>query len=114
MVEGGLKCSKGRVPGIGISAPWDGNESVNAGIGPLARSVSSLELWMKAQLNCNPWDKDPSCIPMPWNAQDAARTTKKLTIGVIWDDGVVEPTPPVTVCNLEMVVTVYLTSISAL
>jgi amidase len=85
---------------MGIMAPWDGNESGNAGLGPLARAVSSLELWMKAQLQCEPWDFDPSCHPMPWNAKEAERTTEKLVIGIIRDDGVVEPTPPVTVSNI--------------
>ncbi|KAJ3547071.1 hypothetical protein NM208_g1692 [Fusarium decemcellulare] len=92
----GLKCSKGRMPTMGVTTPSDGNESVNAGLGPMARSVSSLELWLRAQLECKPWNQDPSCIPMPWNETEATRTTKKLTIGVLWDDGVVLPTPPVT------------------
>lgn len=45
-----LKCSKGRMPMMGIQSPGDGNESVNAGLGPMAKSFDGLELWLKAQL----------------------------------------------------------------
>lgn len=103
VLKGGLKCSKGRIPAMGIMAPDDGNESVNMGLGPMARTVSSLELWLKAQLHNQPWDSDPSCIPMPWNLKEAERTTKRLVIGVLWDDGVVFPTPPVTVSSLTLI-----------
>jgi amidase len=63
----------------------------------MARSVSSLELWLKAQLQNRPWDFDQSAIFMPWKQEQAFRTTAKLRIGVLWDDGVVKPTPPITV-----------------
>lgn len=52
---------------------------------------------MKAQLAIRPWDFDLSCIPMAWNEEEAKRPLKKLIIGVLWDDGVIRPTPPVTV-----------------
>lgn len=94
---GGLKCSKGRIPGTGIQAPRDGNESTNAGLGPMARSVSSMELWLQAQLDARPWEYDHGCIPMPWQGKDAERVTTPQRIGVLWDDGVIRPTPPVTV-----------------
>lgn len=98
----GLKCSKGRLPTMGMMGPKDGNESVNGGLGPMARSVSSMELWLKAQLANEPWEFDPTCIPMPWNEQEAKQNVNKLRVGVIWDDGVVRPTPPVTVCLSEL------------
>lgn len=82
---------------MGVSGPSDGNESVNMGIGPMARTVPSLELWMRAQLDNTPWEFDPTCIPMPWKGEEAKRFSGKLNIGVLWDDGVVRPTPPVLV-----------------
>lgn len=82
---------------MGIMSPRDGNESTNAGLGPMARTVQSMELWMKDQLAIRPWDFDLSCIPMAWNEEEAKRPLKKLIIGVLWDDGVIRPTPPVTV-----------------
>ncbi|KAH8896849.1 amidase [Thozetella sp. PMI_491] len=99
----GVKCSKGRIPATGIQAPRDGNESCNAGLGPMAHTVSSMELWLRAQLIHRPWDYDPGCIPMPWNDQEAERPTRKLTVGVLWDDGVIRPTPPVMRAMKQMV-----------
>lgn len=98
-LAGGLKTSTGRTPLGGLKAPGDGNESVNAALGPVARSVSSLELWLSALLHQQPWNFDESCIPMPWDTTQAGKSEKKLVVGVIWDDGVVFPTPPATVSS---------------
>uniref|UniRef100_A0A8H7KCZ8 amidase n=1 Tax=Bionectria ochroleuca TaxID=29856 RepID=A0A8H7KCZ8_BIOOC len=92
----GVKCSKGRMPTMGIQSPGDGNESTNAGLGPMARSVSGCELWLQAQLQNQPWNFDFNCIPMPWNKEKAQRPKSKLVIGVVRDDGVIRPTPPVS------------------
>lgn len=93
-----LKCSKGRIPtGNCGGGPRSGSESVNMGVGPMARSVASLELWMKAQLASRPWNIDSSCIPMSWKIPEAERPQKTLTMAVLWDDGIVKPVPPVTV-----------------
>jgi amidase len=96
MLQGGVKCSKGRMPTMGIQSPGDGNESTNAGLGPMARSVSGCELWLQAQLQNQPWNFDFNCIPMPWNKEKAQRPKSKLVIGVVRDDGVIRPTPPVS------------------
>ncbi|KMU88790.1 fatty-acid amide hydrolase 1 [Coccidioides immitis H538.4] len=42
--------------------------------------------------NSQPWLKDPKCIPIPWRNVEPK---KKLKIGIMWDDGMVRPTPPV-------------------
>lgn len=63
----------------------------------MAHSVSSMELWLRAQLIGKPWESDFTCLPMPWNEGEARRATGKLVVAVLWDDGVVRPTPPVTV-----------------
>ena len=93
----GLKSSKGRIPNAGCDGPKSGSESVNGAHGPMAKTVASLELWMQAQLSSAPWDFDSSCVPMPWNLEEAKRPAGRLTIAVLWDDGVVKPTPPITV-----------------
>ncbi|RFU25065.1 hypothetical protein B7463_g11272, partial [Scytalidium lignicola] len=90
-----LKPSKFRISGSGVSSPRSGSESVNQASGPLARSVAGLELWVEAHLLSEPWNTEPDCIPMPWKSAEAQRADTPLTIGVIWDDGVVQPTPPV-------------------
>ncbi|OAG35292.1 phosphoribosylamine-glycine ligase [Fonsecaea monophora] len=90
-----LKCSKGRLSCRGLGLMIDGNESVNAGLGPLAKTVSGLEWWMRIQLATEPWKVDPGCVPMAWGIQEAHLPTSKLVIAVLRDDGVVAPTKPV-------------------
>ncbi|KAL4963271.1 amidase signature domain-containing protein [Aspergillus stella-maris] len=99
----GVKCSKGRIGTMGIESPGDGNESTNAGLGPMARSVSGCEIWLRAQLDSTPWEWDFNCVPMAWNIEKAKRTAGKLVVGVVRDDGVVRPTPPV-IRALEIVI----------
>ena len=53
---------------------------------------------MKTILAAKPWTGDPSLHQIPWrdNESHIYRDGKKrLTVGVIWDDGVVKPSPPV-------------------
>ncbi|RFU25495.1 hypothetical protein B7463_g10841, partial [Scytalidium lignicola] len=90
-----LKCSKERIFGTGVSVPRSGSESVNAGLGPLAKTVAGLELWLQAQLLSEPWNNVQNCIPMSWKSSEAQRVQESVKIGVIWDDGIVKPTPPV-------------------
>jgi amidase len=40
-----------------------------------------------------PWLRDPKCLPIPW--REPAQIKRPLKIGVLWNDGVVKPTPPV-------------------
>lgn len=94
---GSFKPSRERMPGRGVSAPRSGSESVNAGLGPLAKTVAGLELWIRAQLASEPWNEISGCIPMPWDIAKAQRCSKRMKFAVVWDDGVVKPTPPVTV-----------------
>lgn len=50
---------------------------------------------MQSLLDSNPWDLDPGCIPIPWRKDMAALPTKKLKLGIVYDDGIVRPQPPV-------------------
>ena len=55
---------------------------------------------MKAILDTKPWANDLSLHQYPWRIPApesllANMTTPKLTIGVIWDDEIVRPSPPV-------------------
>lgn len=61
----------------------------------MARSLSSIESFMESMLDSQPWNIDPGCIPIPWRKELAARPTRKLKLGFVFDDGVVRPQPPV-------------------
>ncbi|KAL2870054.1 amidase signature domain-containing protein [Aspergillus lucknowensis] len=63
--------------------------------GPMARSLSTIEYFMQSLLDSNPWNLDPGCIPIPWRKELAAPPARKLKLGIVYDDGVVRPQPPI-------------------
>ncbi|GKZ25637.1 hypothetical protein AbraIFM66951_007095 [Aspergillus brasiliensis] len=63
--------------------------------GPMARSLSTIEHFMQSLLDSNPWNIDPGSIPIPWRKELAAKPTGKLRLGIIYDDGIVKPQPPI-------------------
>lgn len=71
--------------------------------GPMARTLDTVEHFMEKMLECNPWDLDPGCVPIPWRKDLATIRGRKLKLGVIFDDGVVLPQPPVTRALRELV-----------
>jgi amidase len=59
----------------------------------MAKTVEDLELYCSSVIEGQPWLHDPRCIEIPWREP---KVSTKLKIGVMWNDGVVIPTPPVT------------------
>lgn len=94
----GLKGSVARLPHSGLLGSHDGMDAIVGCVGPLARSARDLELFCKVMLNAEPWLSEPPLLEMPWKA-DVARgqgLPEKLTIAILYDDGVVAPHPPIT------------------
>ncbi|KAH0838041.1 amidase signature domain-containing protein [Lanmaoa asiatica] len=94
----GLKGSIARLPHSGLLGSHDGMDAVVGCVGPLARSARDLELFCKVMLDAEPWLFEPPLLEMPWKA-DVARgqgLPEKLTIAMLYDDGVVAPHPPIT------------------
>lgn len=51
---------------------------------------------MENLLASKPWNVDPNAIPVPWRKELALPPTdRKLKLGVVFDDGVVKPQPPI-------------------
>ncbi|KAH6685448.1 amidase signature domain-containing protein [Plectosphaerella plurivora] len=90
----GLKTTSLRNPYGGICLPGIGHESVRCVVSPLANSIGDIALFEDAILGMAPWETETSLVPLPWKKVDDP-TPQQLTIGVIWDDGVVHPHPPV-------------------
>lgn len=61
--------------------------------GPMAKSLEDITFYSKAIVDAQPWLHDPKCLPIPWRP---AELPGKLRIAVLWNDGIVRPTPPVT------------------
>jgi Amidase len=47
---------------------------------------------MKAVTDCKPWEEEPGLVPLPWKKTVPA---KSFTVGVLWDDGIARPHPPI-------------------
>ncbi|KAI0730356.1 general amidase [Fomitopsis betulina] len=94
----GLKPSYDRFPISGCIGPLEGQDCVRAATGPMAGTLSGLTTFTKAVLNTQPWRKDPSVFPMPWNDELYALKEhgggKQLCFAIVWDDGMVKPHPP--------------------
>lgn len=59
---------------------------------------------MESLLASEPWKVDATAIPIPWRKDLATPPAdRKLKLGVIFDDGVVKPQPPVARAMRETV-----------
>lgn len=95
----GLRPTTYRLPVNGWAATMFGEEQIVPVIGPLSTSFGGVEVFMKALLDQRPWLLEPSLVNLPWKTssqlrQDSAEK-RKLRVGVLADDGVVKPHPPI-------------------
>ncbi|KAL8955796.1 MAG: hypothetical protein Q9193_006478, partial [Seirophora villosa] len=93
----GLRPSSGRLPYEGMANSMDGQNSVPSVVGPLADSVSTLQLVVKSILSREPWLHDPLVHEIPWRGDRAAipQQDEPLSFAVLRHDGSVTPHPPV-------------------
>ncbi|CAK7215370.1 hypothetical protein SBRCBS47491_002461 [Sporothrix bragantina] len=93
----GLKPSSARLPYTGVAVSTEGQEHVPSSAGPLARSLVSIQQVMQLLADQKPWTVDARCAPLPWRHDLYDGTlSRPLTVGVLWDDEVVRPHPPLT------------------
>ncbi|EHK25658.1 uncharacterized protein TRIVIDRAFT_62326 [Trichoderma virens Gv29-8] len=93
----GLRCSNSRLPHRGCLVSTVGQEHSPSSVGPLARSLSTIQHAMKEIILREPWQSDYYVSPVAWRqSMYEEYSTKKLTIGLFLDDGMVRPHPPVT------------------
>ncbi|ENH74884.1 Acetamidase, partial [Fusarium oxysporum f. sp. cubense race 1] len=92
----GLKPSSGRFSYSGAANSHEGQSHVPSSIGSISPSLPNLITLTKECLLAEPWKLDPNVVPIPWRQADFEGVQKrKLTIGVILDDGVVRPHPEI-------------------
>lgn len=92
----GIKPSVARLPHGGLSGVHGGMENIIGVVGPMATCNEDLRLFCKVVLSSQPWLREPSLIELPW--KETAEIPRKLRIGLITCDGVVQPHPPVSRC----------------
>ncbi|EEP76536.1 conserved hypothetical protein [Uncinocarpus reesii 1704] len=96
----GFKPTCNRLPVSGIKLPKGCKDAIAATFGPLCRTRESMTLFMKVITDAELWRFDASLCPKPWTP---VTFDKPLKIGIIWDDGVVKPHPPVLRALREVV-----------
>ncbi|WEW54740.1 hypothetical protein PRK78_000165 [Emydomyces testavorans] len=96
----GFKPSSGRVPYGGQESggiPGRGRSSIQAVAGPIARSMSDINILMKEIVpRSELWGED--CIPGKWASETPAleeNSPRKFTIGILRSDGRIPPLPPI-------------------
>jgi len=97
-----MKPTAGRLPVKGWIGPGGGEEQILPTIGPLSTSLEGCKLFIKTLINAKPWYREPSLLPFDWKEEDFFKC-KRLKVGVLWDDEVVKPHPPVTRALKQMV-----------
>ncbi|OWB56005.1 catalytic activity protein [[Candida] boidinii] len=88
----GLRATSGRISLRNAVSAGAGQESVRSVIGPLAQHIEDIELFMESYIGSNPWKYDATLLHTPWKKVEK---TKNFTVGVMRDDGIVQPHPPI-------------------
>ncbi|KFZ24298.1 hypothetical protein V502_01222 [Pseudogymnoascus sp. VKM F-4520 (FW-2644)] len=88
----GIRPTTLRTPWNGIGLAGEGQEGIRCTLGPITNSLRDLDLFMKAVTDGKPWEEETSLVPLPWKE---LTLTRDFTVGVLWDDGMVHPHPPI-------------------
>ena len=96
----GFKPSLGRIPAAGQEGAQleaAGKVGMESCVGPIARSLDDISLFMEVVEGAQVWKREAAMIPGQWWTENDSIRKKKDTmlIGVIWTDGVTEPLPPI-------------------
>ncbi|KAF7561819.1 hypothetical protein G7046_g2301 [Stylonectria norvegica] len=90
-----LKCSTGRWLKTGMCTSMPGQDGVPAVYSPMARTLNDLTYFTRAVVQMKPWTYDYTVHPLAWRpeVEEEYAEIKKLRIGVMRTDGVVDPSP---------------------
>lgn len=100
-----LKPTPERVSYRQIANTNPGQNTYRSAVGFLSTSLGGLELILRSILSTKPWLNDPAVVPMPFRqeivdeylsrAEPAKLSGLPLKLGVLWNDGIVGPQPPI-------------------
>lgn len=88
-----IRPSADRIPKTGLHSWNPGQMSIRVSMGPACHSVRDLKLVTPVLNYGTKRPADPSCSPIPWTVEPIP--TRKLHFGVLREDGVVKPHPPI-------------------
>ncbi|KIJ04986.1 hypothetical protein PAXINDRAFT_183014, partial [Paxillus involutus ATCC 200175] len=87
-----IKSSMHRFLKTGSMSSMPGQEGIPATHNPMAETLEDLETFWRAVFQMKPWEYDASVLNIPWR-EVKLPVDRPLRWGVMWDDGVVAPTP---------------------
>jgi Asp-tRNA(Asn)/Glu-tRNA(Gln) amidotransferase A subunit family amidase len=90
-----LRCSTGRWPKLGMNTSMPGQEGIPSVFSPMARTLNDLTYFTRSFIQMEPWNYDYTVHPLAWReeVENEYKDKKKLRIGVMRTDGVVDPSP---------------------
>jgi len=89
----GFRPSAGVVPHDGVrNLTAHGNAGVRSSAGPMATSIRDCSLFLKTMMEGETWRYDSTVTSLPWTYRPIK---SKLRVGVVEDDGMFTPSPPV-------------------
>ena len=90
-----LRCSTGRWPKAGVDTSMPGQEGIPSVFSPMTRTLRDLSYFTRVFIQCEPWKYDGTVHPIPWRQEvyEKYADKKKLRIGVMRTDGVIDPAP---------------------
>ncbi|KAH8690709.1 putative amidase [Talaromyces proteolyticus] len=77
-----------------LASPAAAELNILCSTGPMCRSARDMDLFMTTILAAKPYLLDPSLIPIPWTGMRTP-LQNRLKIGIISNDGFIQPQPPV-------------------
>lgn len=89
----GMRPSVGLIPHGGtrdLTVP--GTDGVRSTVGPMATTLRDCALFLKSTMQAETWRYDSNVVSLPWRDLKAKQ---RLRIGLVEDDGVYTPVPPV-------------------
>lgn len=90
-----IRPSSERVPRGGLRSTTLGQISIKVSCGPICHTMADLSLLTKIILTHKTLPYEPTCIPGSWDSTSSS-LGRKLSIGIMMSDGVVDPHPPIT------------------
>lgn len=108
-IGGSVRCPSGVCGGYGFKPTsytlpmWDllhggavAELNILISTGPMCNSLRDMDLFMASVLSQKPYLEDPRLIPIPWTGLQAKPNNIPLKIGIMMNDGAIQPQPPVT------------------
>ena len=93
----GFKPTSYTLPMLGfLPAGFPGELNILVSTGPMCLSMRDMDFFMRALLATKPHFEDTRLIPLPWTGTSTSSSAGPLKLGIMLNDTIIQPQPPVT------------------